>query len=514
MDRQQYFADYHKNNYVSNTSKRDNKAHTTMGKLLVVVAYHANLDGGDKFSVAKVTEEFVSKYELSYLKNLLKEKWSDAVIFEQNLLSRVLECSQRSISNYIAKAVEQGYLLGLGKYQLEGSTYGSGVYMVNIEKIKNDFQDIWFEWYQELGNKYYELITDKKENDSIKLNNECMKSKVFREISEDVAEFYKHTPDKFKTHFLELENDGNYSYGRYYSDFCHTKNPEKHPDILDRQEFLTEWFGDIEVEEYDVNSMMYRSSYDLIHEKYLSPEQDVYYELYKDMVDSPADITYFKKYLREYLKKNIMSVYMDPRSVYCKSRKNAKNLEELNLLEEKYTQAEIVELEQLFGLQYEEFLTRLKEALYKFLSVYDFDGDKRVFFGRMYFKYEAIILHYMRKLFSERGIKTLNVYDGFYFEKGVCNNELFYEVYHKAIDMTKELFKKYNYNLVALYGKKFEVRKRYTKKYNKQPSYMIPTDTVVEKVSDVEHNNRRNSKQANVKQKALELEAKGIKAVF
>ena len=144
---------------------------------------------------------------------------------------------------------------------------------------------------------------------------------------------------------------------------------------------------------------------------------------------------------------------MDPRSVYCKI--NTKCYTELNSIKEDFEKNEI---EDLFKISYEEFLLRLKEALYKFLSVYDFNGDLRIFFGQMFFKYEAIVYYYMNKLFSDMNIKSANVYDGFYFVKGTCTKELFYEVYHKAIDLTKELLKKHNHSLVDIYGKTFNLK--------------------------------------------------------
>ena len=455
-DRTDYYANYHKDNYVKSTKVKDRQA-----RELVVIAYHTNLDEGHFFKLLDTDFEFINGYDRDYIELLMFEGWSDIVVFDQNLLGKVLGVNQKTISRDIVKFIEQGYLLSLGKYHIDGYKYDSGAYMVNIPKIQEDFADVWFEEYYDLGQKYYQLIMNTKEKSKIILNNKCMQEKLWQTVSKLIDDYNECLEDDFRVHFLE-ENDGNYEYSRYYTNICRTKNPERHNGNTERYEELVRYFGvDAKFIDFDINAMMYRTTYNMINDIPLSMDADVYYELYKKMVSNPISQKDFKcSKLRTYIKENVMSIYMDPRSVYCKINNQAKKYSnELNVLKDDYVKSDIIELECLFGMSYADFLTTLKEALYLFLSVYDFNGDLRVFFGNMFFKYEACIYYYMRKCFKDLGIDTINVYDGFYFIENTCTKELFYEVYHKAIDLTKKLLEEYNHNIVDIYGKTFRITK-------------------------------------------------------
>ena len=452
MDRKEYFSDYHKENYISDTSKRDSKTRNTFGKLLVTLAYTSKLDSGKHFKVEMTND--------NDLNDLLFEGWSDALVVNQDALVNTIGITRKYISKYLQKAIDEDYLRLIGKYRIEKSKFDSNVYMVNVSKISNDFFDIWFEEYQYLGNLYYHNLEIKdSKKDKVKLNNNCMKQALWQEVKNLIDNANLSIPEKFRIKFLTKDENGDYHDSRYYSSqLCKSLNPEKHPES-DRYDLLKERFGiDEEFEEIDINSMMLRSSYNLINEEYLGIDEDIYYKLYllivDDLVQNKLSIETFKySKARDYIKTTIMSIYMDPRSVYCKI--NDKCDSELNVVKDSFVKEEI---ETLFNISYEEFLVRLKEALYKFLSVYDFNGDLRIFLGQMFFKYEACIYYYMNSIFSDMGIISANVYDGFYFVKGTCTKELFYEVYHKAIDLTKELLKKHNHSLVDIYGKTFNLK--------------------------------------------------------
>jgi hypothetical protein len=341
-----------------------------------------------------------------------------------------------------------------------------------------------------------------------------MKQKVWQDLKTKIDKANEDLPDYFKIQFLNADEHGNVHDSRYYSKICSTYNPEKHADS-DRIEKIQELFGTKEkIIEIDVNSMMYRTSYNLIHNEYLSKDADVYYELYKLMIVNPMSLSIFKKDARQLIKKELMSIYMDPRSVYCKC--NAKNVG-LNELQIENRKSLVLTL---FGMEYEEFLNRLKEALYQFLSVYDFEGDKRVFFGRMFFKYEALVYYYMNEAFKALDIKSVNVYDGFYFIEGTCSENLFYEVYTTAIDKAKAFLAKYNHDLVRLYGKTFTLKYKIYKKVETKKSersrgtYDVPQQKVVERLSAEDHQQKQNEYVQSVIKKCKELEAQGKKAVY
>lgn len=463
MSRDQYLKDYckqyHKEHYVSNTSKRDLKTRIALCKLLATLAMISKRDGGKEFS-AKMLDD-------ASIESLLYDGWSDALVINQENLSSVVGCSRAMISKYLDKAEALGYIKQIGKYRLQNAKYDSSVYIIDVNDIFTDFADVLFDDVnaKELSQAYYDNLHDKEgcAKNSVALNNKCMKQALWQDLKSMIDEFNSTIPEKFKIHFMTKDENGDYKESRYYSCLCKSFNPERHPDESNRYDLLREMFcldANVEFEELDVNSMMLRTSYNLINDEYLANDADIYYELYKKMVDNPMDYTSFKNEARTIIKQNIMPIYMDPRSVYCKIT----NVEhsDLNVVKQNY---EFSTIEKLFKMTYSEFLTRLKEALYQFLAVYNFDGDKRVFFGQMFFKYEAIVYYYMNKAFRDLDIKSANVFDGFYFVKGTCSKEKFYEVYNEAITKAKDLLKKHNHDLVSIYGKTFELKHRiYTKK--------------------------------------------------
>jgi methionine synthase II (cobalamin-independent) len=131
--------------------------------------------------------------------------------------------------------------------------------------------------------------------------------------------------------------------------------------------------------------------------------------------------------------------------------KNVDKLKDLNRIKQKTLEEN---LSTLFNMTYNEFLTSLKKAICKFLSIEQPDGDVRVLLQAMYFKYEVCITNKMNLIFYKKGLKSINVYDGFYFIKGKMNKDLFYEVFHQAIEETIALQKQCGIDIISKYGKK------------------------------------------------------------
>lgn len=504
----EYFAKYRKEHYVSNTTTRDTKNHEVLGKLLI------NLVGCSKRDAGTI----VSAKETGYTYDSFSE--SDMLVVNQQALANNLGVSKMTVSRLLNKANELGYVRFCDTYTLKGAKHASDVYFICVDKIMEDFADLNLN-EDSLASDYYNNLHNREEGLSakMKINNSCMKLSIWQDLKSMIDKANEDLPEEFRVKFLNKHEDGNYYDSRYFSCLCNTRNPEVHKDS-DRYAKINELFGtSAKLVEIDVNSMMYRTSYNLIHDKYLPKDADVYYELYKYMTTDPMSLSVFKKEARQYIKKELMSIYMDPRSVYCKCAKKSTNL---NAKQDEYHRNMILTL---FGMEYEEFLTRLKEALYQFLSVYDFDGDVRVFFGRMFFKYEAIVYYFMNEEFKSRGIKSANVYDGFYFIEGTCDDDLFYEVYTKAIDLTKKFLADHNHDLVKIYGKTFTLKYRIYKNVapkkteRQRGTYDIPTAKVeptkeTVKESAEEHANKQNDYVQSVYDRCKELEAQGKKAFF
>lgn len=508
--RDTYYEDYHKAHYVSDTTTRDNKNRETLGKILTIVMYFAN-EAGKEFKL----EMFRSK-EVSALR---EQGWTEPFAIDQNTIASITCMAQKSVSRWLTKLEDMHYIMYIGQYTFEGSSHPSNMYIVDEWTIATDFGEE-LDRYKYLCDAFVTKVT-KDKSSSIKLNNKCMQKSLWQKVSQMIAEANADRDELAKVKFLVKNKNGDYEGGRYYSQLCSTKNPEKHEDS-NRHAKVNEIFGttDEKIVEIDINSMTYRTQYNLIHDKYLDIDEDVYYWLYTKMTNNPMSISTFKNCgARELIKKESMPINMEPRSVYCKTHMS--ETKDLNQVKEDYYKEEI---ESIFKMSYAEFLNRLKEAQYQLLSVYDFDGDRRVFLGKMFFKYEAIVYYYMHEEFKAICIKTANVYDGWYFIEGTCTKELLYKVYHKAIDLTKALLKEYSHDLVKLYGKPFTLQYKIYKKTTPRSTarqlgtYDIPTNTKVETVtmteSAEEHTTKQNAYVDSVIAKCKELEAQGKQAFY
>ena len=150
-----------------------------------------------------------------------------------------------------------------------------------------------------------------------------------------------------KKKFLNLDDNGDYRDGRCYNIVCNTRNPEKHPESTDRAEVLTEFFGTDQFEEFDVNSNIARINYYLINHKPFPIDKDVYYELYKLMVDKPMTQSEFRSTrAREIIKSEYMPIYMNLRSVYMKI-KNVNKLKDLNKVKQSTLETDLKEFKKV-----------------------------------------------------------------------------------------------------------------------------------------------------------------------
>ena len=73
-------------------------------------------------------------------------------------------------------------------------------------------------------------------------------------------------------------------------------------------------------------------------------------------------------------------------------------------------------------LEARDVLDKITVAMRKFIGTTDFLEEE-------IFIHESNLHILMLAEFAKRGIKTINVYDGFYFINGTCDEQLFNEVY-------------------------------------------------------------------------------------
>lgn len=448
-ERKAYNKLYYAKHRTSNTIVRDSKNRERLAKLAAGLHYTANRDGGkvDDLDVTMLKSEYGDKYI-----DLHNNGWSDLLIINMEALANCIESTRQTVSNYLKKLESMKLINIVGKYRLSNSEYYSTVIIVNLAGMNKEFDNEFFDYYEDIGSKYYinlhineEEFTNVETSTTIKLNNNCMKYEFWHHVKDRVEEWNNGLPNQeFITKSLNKGEDGNYHDGRCFNILCNTKNPERHPDDTGRVDKLKELYGEAEYEEFDMNANILRINYDLTHEELFPKNKDIYYELY--LLTKPKKVlseVEFKQKLRPIFKKEFMPIYMKPQSVYLKQRR-INELKYLNLT--KYNTITSV-IEEAYNIEYSEFIGRLKEAIYKFLSIDDFDKIYRVQFSSMYFKFEIAVMTEMNLLFRNLNIESINVYDGFYFKKGIMNEDTFYKVYNEAINIVKNNIEIYKFSL-------------------------------------------------------------------
>lgn len=473
MTKQQRYYEKHKaeiNAKRKNTSVRDAKNKNYMINLAACLHYICTkTDVAGKFITAS---DLRSEYGTKYI-NLVQEGWSEPLVINESSLGKSYNVTQRAISNHLKLLEKEGYIEFIDLYMLPGSSFKSKVYICNLKKMDEDFANEFFDIYEQVGQKFFNNLmideTDKEAKDlaAIKRNNRCMQYTYWHHVKCEVEEWNSYIPEKFKTKFLNRNEDGDYIDGRCYNLLCSKKNPEKHPDDIERINLLKELYGNTEYEELDVNSNILRINYYLINNKPFPIDKDVYYELLKNMGLDLTKKQFKESGARDIIKSEFMPIYMKPQSVYIK-QKNTTNLANLNKVQKNTL---FQDVKDIFGIDYIEFLGRLKEAIYRFLMIYDYDSEKtyRLLLGPMYFKFETAVATKMNLKFKKLGIDSINVYDGFYFKKGAVTKELFYKVFHEALAEVVYDMEKYNYNInefkIEIKYFKYQIDKPKTKCY-------------------------------------------------
>lgn len=214
---------------------------------------------------------------------------------------------------------------------------------------------------------------------------------------------------------------------------CFTLNPDKdHNRLLpvgaleQRGILLTEFLNTSEHEDRDANGSIYRMTWSLIHKQPLSHGVEIYAEVWKK-----ADFGKpFTHEVRDFLKTLCMPIYM------TNGTKNGYNSSLVTQENPKHSDSKkAVALKALVDyLGFERTTANARYVLDKIL-----DG-MREFLGTEEFYKEKIFIHesnlhiQMLTNFEEEEIKSINVYDGFYFKKGVCSQHKFDDMYDRATE--------------------------------------------------------------------------------
>ena len=219
---------------------------------------------------------------------------------------------------------------------------------------------------------------------------------------------------------------------RLTSLLCGTPNPDHHQGEVyqKRYRYLCNALNcdKEDIVEFDVNASIYRLSYE-IGNGVVRTGGDIYEMIYDECGFGKDFIS-----IRPYFKKILMPIYMNEGGCHHRAwlyrnygkplySKNGKYIEGLDS-ESKIAYDKIIEHT---GMELIDVLLMLKEAMHKVLNL-----DK--FYKADIFILESNLHILMHKRFKDMGIKTYNVYDGFYFDKrcGITQKE-FNKVYRTSV---------------------------------------------------------------------------------
>lgn len=235
-----------------------------------------------------------------------------------------------------------------------------------------------------------------------------------------INEVNERRPEDLKSSFLAEGKN------REANWLCGTLNPENAHDNASKEELaermnrLHKYFNSNNIVEFDTNASIYRLTYFLSHEQLLDHSSDVYHLIWNDAYPN----TEFSSEIRQCLKVLCMPIIMsDGNKVGYNAMLSTKtgSLTKSEALRKE----KLLYLKQVTGNTPLVIMRRLYEAMKVVLGCEHFMQEE-IFFPES-------ILHLLIILaFRERGIDTINVYDGFYFKEGTCTQELFDHVYDEC----------------------------------------------------------------------------------
>ena len=215
---------------------------------------------------------------------------------------------------------------------------------------------------------------------------------------------------------------------RLTNTLCITKNPENpgHENDTVRMNMLREFFNSDKIVEFDTNASIYRLSYALGNNQLASHMNDMYELIYKECNFNHS----WSKKMRQQFKKLLMPIYMLEQTIGFKCMEFAKHSRWTYFLnsevEKQYNFYKY--FVDTLNLDLKTILTTVRDAMHKVFNL-----DK--FYQADIFIHESNLHIIMLNIFKDRGIKTINVYDGFYCEEGTMTQELYDEIYDEATNI-------------------------------------------------------------------------------
>ena len=416
-----------------------------------------NLRKGHKFPE-------ILKFIYAYNRCVEIKEGQVGIALNQDAIAKYLKMSRRHLIRHFNVMKENGFITIVDKIHFKGdkkfraskNIWYANLYSVDDEAIRNYLiyttgEDI-EEHIKEESLRYFDFITHVKAEYQAKLKGKDLTDEEVSTIKDSVKKSMedKEKREQAKIDKMKIENAKylnmldkinkdssikmNYlaeNKKRLTNEICTTMNPDKHSIETwgrnERERLLKKYFDtDKEVVEFDTNASIYRLSYSLGHNCTTPHEEgtDIYELIYNEC---GFDIKWSDK-LRNEFKKLLMPIYMREWVIsYRCSEFNrqskwktfySKTVEKGYLFYKQFVD--------LFKRDLKDILTTIRAAMHKVFNL-------AKFYMADIFIHESNLHILMIKKFKDMEIKTINVYDGFYFIKGTMTRELYDKIYDECV---------------------------------------------------------------------------------
>ena len=232
---------------------------------------------------------------------------------------------------------------------------------------------------------------------------------------------------------------------RLTHELCNTVNPE-HTDKINetnywrsshaRNDILSRILKTTDFEEKDINGSIYRLTYNLFHEKQLDIKTDIYQLIWKHAFDTKWPTEQY----RYAFKKLLMPIYMREYTMsfklcrydYIDKYYYGHPIKYKKLPKSERDQFELLRLfVDLLKMDIHTIIDKIKNAMHIVLNTTKFIG------ADIFIQESNLHILIKEKLLNKK-IVCANIYDGFYFKKGIISDEEFYNIYSIAIQELKD----------------------------------------------------------------------------
>ena len=391
-------------------------------------------------------DKIIDVFKLILVYSYCTTKHSNDIVMNQKSFAEFLDISNRTIVRHFNLAKELGFIEVTSKHYIyngkQKSKWLANVYDVDLPKLNKYIYDK--TGYDMLNNiekeipLYYKFMKYCKHVKKEKLLASMTPQEQIEYEEKEAKKEQKRSNQLTKLkeqnkYFIDLLKEVNNDIiPNYYLEdnkkrlvnvLCSTKNPENSDD-MNRLNILTKFFGTSDIVEFDTNASIYRLSYALGHGECADPNID----MYKLIFDKCNFKLPWNKTIRVNFKHLLMPIYMRESTIKYKSLvyEKRKNREWFTDKKEEEIYVFYQYLERKLKMPIYDIFIIVKDAMHEVFGL-------KKFYKADIFIYESNLHILMLKKFKDLGIKTINVYDGFYFINGTMNQELYNKIYNDSV---------------------------------------------------------------------------------